>query len=177
MGIWLDQLEQEVRAEAGAVLHDRRALRLALANQHAVVHEDGAPDAALLIVDALPRPGSAAEDGQQLLRAELAQLPYEGFALRQGQLAMLLPGPVDPQRVKRLLTRLNRRLQLGSRGRHLLVFGAARAAEARRNAADWLALADLRLQLRLTHLGQPVASRRLGQSMPRHQDRRQTGLR
>lgn len=157
MGIWLDELEREVRGEVQQVLRDRRALRLNLAALHNAVQEGQAEDSALLLLDALPRPGSPAAhgDSQALLQAEVARLPHEAFALRRGQSALLLKGPVDAGKVKRMLVRLNRRLQLTGRGQHLLVFGAARAAEARRNAQDWLALADLRLQMRLAQLGLP----------------------
>ena len=150
MGIWLDELEQAVQAEARRTLRDRRALRMALADRHVVVHEAGGADAALLLVDALPRPSVKAEaaEAQMLLRSELVQQPYEAIELRNGQSGLLLPGPVDAEQVKRLLTRLNRRLQVAGQGRHLLVFGAARASEARRSPSSWLALADLRLQMR-----------------------------
>ncbi len=159
MGIWLDELEREVRSEVQQVLRDRRALRLNLAAVHNAVQEGQAEDSALLLLDALPRPGSpaAADESQTLLHRELARLPHEAFALRRGQSALLLQGPVDADKVKRMLVRINRRLQLTGRGQHLLVFGAARAAEARRNAQDWLALADLRLQMRLAQLGLPSA--------------------
>lgn len=159
MGIWLDELEREVRSEVRMALRDRRALRLNLAAVHNAVQEGQAEDSALLLLDALPRPGSAAPpaEAQALLHTELARLPHEAFALRRGQSALLLQGPVDADKVKRMLVRINRRLQLTGRGQHLLVFGAARAAEARRNAQDWLALADLRLQMRLAQLGLPSA--------------------
>lgn len=183
MGIWLDELEQAVRAEARLALRDRRSLRLALADRHVVVHEAGGADSVLLLVDAMPRPavkakteGDAAE-AQMLLRSELVHQPYAAFELRHGQSGLLLPGPVDADQVKRLLTRLNRRLQVAGQGRHLLVFGAARASEARRSPSTWLALADLRLQMRLSHLGLPAPVARL-QTAPRSLlERRRTGKR
>ncbi len=161
MGIWLDELEREVRAEALQALRGRSELRQALSQHHGAARDGDGQDSTLLLLDALPRPGVVAspQEAQELLRTGLAQDSREVFALRRGQAGLLLPGPVQADAVKRLLRQINRRLQQASGGRHRLVFGAARATEARLGAAAWLALADLRLQMRLGQLGLPAEPR------------------
>lgn len=150
MGIWIDEMEANAKRHAGASLRDRRMLRLALEDRHASAHDGAGGDCVLLMLEACVRPNQvlAPETAEELLHNEVARQAYPGFRLRGGQAALLMPGPPESDEVKRLLMGMHRRMtRLGPNG-VLLVFGAARALEARRGAASWLALADLRLQTR-----------------------------
>ena len=185
MAIWLDELERKTRVQAEQTLLDRRHLRNALALRHEEMQDDANADGVLLIVDALPRPVApeAAEatppvslaEGQALLHAELTRLPCEAFALRHGQSCLLLPGTMQVEDVKLLLSKLNRRLQTIGRKRFKLVFGMARAREARLGSAAWLALADLRFQVFTAQAGLPAVPRSAPRPAPL--ERRRTGKR
>ncbi len=156
MGIWLDELEKEVRNEARLALRDRRALREALDTQHMKVNEGGGVDSLLLVVDALPRLSADSahqEQGQDILRSAIARQPLEAFALRKGQASVLIEGANADDTARRMLVRLDRQLKTVGQGQYMMVVGAARASETKLGPAAWLALADLRLQMRLAHLG------------------------
>lgn len=156
MGIWLDELAQEVRNEARLALQDRRALREALDTQHLRLHEAGGTDSLLMVVDAMPRITADAAhqaEGQDILRTALARQPLEAFALRKGQASILMKGSDMDAAARRVLVRLDRQLKISGQGQYMMVVGAARASETKLGAAAWLALADLRLQMRLAHLG------------------------
>jgi hypothetical protein len=157
MAIWLDQLEHEGAAPLRQPQQDRRLLR------HSLEKRQARTDDVLLVLDALPRgtgPRDAAADADahRLLREALARTPHELHALRDGQLCVLLPGPVTNEQVKRFLMHLDRDLQPAWNRRYELVFGAARASEARLSHTSWLGLADTRFQSRADSQG-------LGQSL------------
>lgn len=172
MAIWLDQLEQESATALRQPLRDRRLLR------HTLEQRQEATDDVLLVLHALARPGQLMgpaqdQEAQRLLRETLARMPHELHALRGGQLCVLLPGPVTNDQVKRFLVRLDRQLQPAWDRAYELVFGAARASEAREGKASWLGLADMRLQNRADQLG-------VGQSLyvqARGEERRRNGRR
>lgn len=150
MGIWIDEMEASAKRHTRASLRDRRMLRLALEDRHASAHEGAGPDCVLLMLEACVRPKQVLEPetAEALLHAEVARQAYPGFRLRGGQAALLMPGPPEPDDVKRLLMGMHRRLTKVGQSSVVLAFGAARALEARRGASSWLALADLRLQTR-----------------------------
>jgi len=185
MAIWLDELERETRVQAEQTLLDRRSLRNALTLRHEALQDDPEADSVLLIVDALPRPAApdavaelapvSLTEGQALLHTELARLPCEAFALRHGQSCLLLPGSMQTEDVKLLLSKLNRRLQTTGRKRFKVVFGMARAREARLGGAAWLALADLRFQVFTAQAGLPSVPRSAPRPAPL--ERRRTGKR
>ena len=150
MGIWLNELEDAVRRESRAALRDRRMLRNTLQERCAAAHEGSRADSLLVVLQACPRPGTeiTPAEAEALLHAEVARQAHPGFLLRGGQAALLLPGSMDAAALKRLLQAMQRRLLKTAQERVVLAFGAARALESRRGAADWLALADLRLRSR-----------------------------
>lgn len=182
MGIWLDELERESlesRALTQQQLRDRRALRSALEQHHESMLMEPGFDCVLLLLDAQHKPGSGHEDlpvteGQDLMHAELVHMGLPVYALRNGQACLALPRASNDE-VKRLLTRLGRRVATNSQNRYTIVFGAARAHEARRSCADWLALADLRFQQRQARMG--VGDGVAGALLARRAERRQTGRR
>lgn len=172
MAIWLDQLEEQCAEQLRQPQRDRRLLR------HTLERRQEQTDDVLLVLDALPR-GSAPRDAerdaaaQALLRDALARTPHELHALRAGQMCVLLPGPVTNEQVKRFLVHLDRDLQPAWRREYELVFGAARASEARERGMNWLALADQRYQGRIAQQG-------VGQSLymqSRGEERRRNGRR
>lgn len=158
MSIWLDDLEREAQAHAEQNLQDRRSLRMAMIRYHEAVQTGREPDSVLIVLDFLPRPKQAPhlappEEGQSLLRDELLRQPHEAYELRRGQACVLLPGAPDAEYLQRVVMRLNRRLQALSKRRYKLVFGLSRASEARLGGTQWLALADLRLQVCMSRAG------------------------
>jgi hypothetical protein len=173
MGIWLDELEREsvAKIEKRAALN-RRALSWALEERHQAVHEGRSEDCVLLVLhlqDAAPPPALA-----DLLCAELQRGANPVYALRDGQCAILLTGPFGHDPVRATVARVQRRLSLRSKQPVRLLFGAARALEARRQFSDWLALADVRLLARKERLGlRPV----LAPDSTASTERRRTGLR
>lgn len=182
MGIWLDQLERESlesRALTQQQLRDRHNLRSALEEAHDALTLGTGEDTVLLLLDAHFKPEAAGSalplaEGQDLMYTELERMGMPVYALRDGQACVVLRGATNDT-VKALLARLGRRVAANSQGRFGVVFGAARASEARRSCSDWLALADLRFQARQARLGldEAVASTLLA----RRAERRQTGRR
>jgi hypothetical protein len=150
MGIWIHEMADEVRREVSASLRDRRMLRLALEDRLSGVQDGVTPDCALVLFEACVRPTMDVppDEAETLLHAEVARQVFPGFKLRSGQAAMVVPGPVDAERIRRMLAGMHRRLQRAAQDRLVLAFGIARALEVRRGTASWLALADLRLQAR-----------------------------
>ncbi|MBN8504671.1 MAG: hypothetical protein J0L58_09330 [Burkholderiales bacterium] len=165
MGIWIDEMEASAKRHTGASLRDRRMLRLAMEDRHASAHEAAGADCVLLMLEACVRPSQvlAPDVAEDMLHSEVARQAYPGFRLRGGQAALLMPGPPGPDEVKRLLMGMHRRLTKLAPNGVVLAFGAARALEARRGAASWLALADLRLQTR-------EATLQLQRAVPARQD-------
>jgi len=182
VGIWLDELERESlesRALTQQQLRDRRALRATLEQYHEAMLMEPGFDCVLLLLDAQHKPGLGLDDlpateGQDLMHAELVRMGLPVYALRDGQACVALPRASNDE-VKRLLLRLNRRVASNSQDRFAIVFGAARAHEARRSFSDWMALADLRFQQRQTRMG--VGDAVAGALLARRAERRQTGRR
>ena len=88
--------------------------------------------------------------------------------------AVALPRASNEE-VKRVLTRVARSVTTNSQDRYTIVFGAARAHEARRSFSDWMALADLRFQQRQTRMG--MGDEVTAALLIRRAERRQTGRR
>jgi len=176
MGIWLDELERESiekieKIEKREALN-RRALRWALEERHQAVHEGRSEDCVLLVLHA--QTSADACHAPDLLRAELQRGPNPVYALRDGQFGVLLCGPFGHDPVRETVARLQRRLALRTKQPVRVLFGAARALEARRQFSDWLALADVRLLARKERLGlRPV----VGAANLVNAERRRTGLR
>jgi hypothetical protein len=152
MAIWLDQLTETGTRPARQPLRDRRLLR------HTLELRLDQTDDVLLVLDALPCVDGPASEGtdseaRRMLRDALARTPHELHALRAGQLCVLLPGPITNTQVKRFLARLDQELRPGWCGAYELVFGAARASEARDGQLSWLALSDRRFQARIAQRG------------------------
>jgi hypothetical protein len=182
VGIWLDQLEresQESRALTQQQLRDRDTLRSALEEAHDAAVLRSGEDTVLLLLDVHLKPDPTGAslplvEGQELTHNELVRMGLPVYALRDGQACVLLRGASN-EAVKTLLARLTRRLGDLTQGRFGLLFGAARASEARRSCSDWMTLADLRFQARQSRLAATasVASAVLA----RRAERRRTGQR
>ncbi|MFO0122881.1 MAG: hypothetical protein ACK520_10495 [Inhella sp.] len=182
MGIWLDQLERESlesRALTQQQLRDRHNLRTALEEAHDAVVLRAGEDTVLLLLDVhlKPEPNGAAAplvEGQELTYNELVRMGLPVYALRDGQACVLLRGASN-EAVKTLLARLTRRVSDHTQGRFGILFGAARASEARRSCSDWMTLADLRFQARQSRL---AATASVASSvLARRAERRRTGQR
>ncbi len=182
MGIWLDELERESlesRALTQQQLRDRRALRTTLEEHHEAMLMEPGFDCVLLLLDAQHKPGLGeaglpATEGQDLMHSELVRMGLPVYALRGGQACLALPRASNEE-VKRVLTRVARSVTTNSQDRYTIVFGAARAHEARRSFSDWMALADLRFQQRQTRMG--MGDEVTAALLIRRAERRQTGRR
>ncbi len=192
MGIWLDELEREslerVEKTPKRAALNLRALSWALEARHQAVHEGRSEDCLLLVLHAQVPPAASTVDqsAADLLRAELQRGDDPVFLLRDGQCGILLCGPFGHDPVRETVSRLQRRLALRSKQPVRVLFGAARALEARRQFADWLALADVRLLARKERMGaEPVLAPTIGPnsgpnsgpSSSPSSERRRTGLR
>lgn len=182
MGIWLDQLEresQESRALTQQQLRDRDTLRSALEEAHDAAVLRSGEDTVLLLLDVHLKPDPTGAslplvEGQELIHNELVRMGLPVYALRDGQACVLLRGASN-EAVKTLLARLTRRLGDLTQGRFGLLFGAARASEARRSGSDWMSLADLRFQARQSRLAATVSV--ASAVLTRRAERRRTGQR
>ncbi len=156
MAIWLNEFDDAASQEKPAPqAAGRQQLQQTLERLHAARQQSQGPDCALVMIDVKARSemGGTDEEAQHLLRQALQRSGRSSFALRNGQLGLLMSVRGSLVELQVLITSLKQALQQAAADRYQLLFGAAMASETKLGASGWLALADLRMQARQGRLG------------------------